>query len=106
MAFAIKDNKIQEVDDDEVDYELESPNTFFGSHVNLIPVQNSVQGPRLFYGARFYNQAMPLEKPEAPWVQNLIDGDENGRSFDDYYGKHAGAIFADDEGEVVKVTPD
>jgi DNA-directed RNA polymerase subunit beta len=102
----LRNSTFQEFGDKEVDYEFHSPNSFFGSHVNLIPIQNAVQGPRLFYGARFYNQAMPLSEPEAPLVQNVIDGDEDGRSFDEYYGKQAGAVRADTEGTVTKVTPD
>jgi hypothetical protein len=72
MSYAVKNNQIQEVGDDEFDVELDNPNTFFGSHINLIPLHSAVQGPRLFYGARFYNQALPLANPEAPLVQNLV----------------------------------
>jgi DNA-directed RNA polymerase subunit beta len=104
--YGIKDNQISELDDNEIDYDLPSPNSFFGSHVNLIPLQNAVQGPRLFYGARFYNQAMPVSDPQAPFVQNLIDGDEKGRSFDELFGKDAGAVFANEKGRVLNITPD
>ena len=94
---AVRDNQIQELDDTEADYELVTPNSFFGSHINLIPMHSAVQGPRLFYGARFYNQALPLANPQAPWVQNLDDLDEKGRSFDERFGTNAGAVFADDD---------
>jgi DNA-directed RNA polymerase subunit beta len=101
---AVKGNQIQELDDSEADYELVTPNSFFGSHINLIPMHSAVQGPRLFYGARFYNQALPLVDPQAPWVQNLDDMDDQGRSFDEKFGKTAGAVFADDDdAEVTKV---
>ena len=106
MAHGVKDNQIQEIDDGEADYEITTPNAFFGSHINLIPLQSAVQGPRLFYGARFYNQALPLHSPEAPLVQNLADGDPQGRSFDELFGEKAGAVFSPEEGEVVDVTPD
>lgn len=103
MAYALKNNQITELEpDEEPDVELRSPATFFGSHVNLIPVQNAVQGPRLFYGARFINQALPLDKPEAPWVQNLLD-DDSGRSFDEQYGKSVGAVFAEDDDDGAEV---
>lgn len=105
-AFALRDNKIQEVDDNEVDVELLSPNNFFSTHINLIPMHSAVQGPRLFYGARFYNQALPLAKPDAPLVQNLDVQDKDGQSFDEKLGKIAGAVIADDDGEVVDLTPD
>jgi DNA-directed RNA polymerase subunit beta len=104
--YAIKDQKIQPVDDDEIDVDMTSPNQFFGSHINLIPLQSAVQGPRLFYGARFYNQALPVVNAEAPLVQNLIDGDEKGRSFDEHFGKHAGALHAGEAGQVLDVNPD
>lgn len=106
MRTALKDGIIQEVPDDELDVELPDHSSFFGSHVNLIPLQSAVQGPRLFYGARFQNQAMPVANPQAPFVQNLIPDDPKGRTFDEHYGKAAGAVFADDEGEVLDVTPD
>lgn len=103
---ALKDYKFAEVPDSELDYEIDSPNKFFGSHVNLIPLQNAVAGARLFYGARFANQAMPLVHREAPLVQNLVDGDPQGRSFDEYYGEKMGAIRSPVEGIVHSVSPD
>jgi hypothetical protein len=105
-SFALRDNKIQEVDDNEVDVELLSPNNFFSTHINLIPMHSAVQGPRLFYGARFYNQALPLIKPDAPLVQNLDSQDKDGQSFDEKLGKIAGSVIADDDGEIVDLTPD
>lgn len=104
--FGTRNNQIQEMDDSEVDVELITPNNFFSTHVNLIPLQSAVQGPRLFYGARFYNQALPLMKPEAPLVQNLDDSDADGFSFDEKLGRKAGALFADEDSEVQDVTPD
>jgi len=105
-SFALRDNKIQEVDDNDVDVELLSPNNFFSTHINLIPMHSAVQGPRLFYGARFYNQALPLVNPDAPLVQNLDAQDKDGQSFDEKLGKIAGSVIADDDGEVVDLTPD
>jgi len=105
-AFALRDNKIQEVDDNEVDVELLSSNNFFSTHINLIPMHSAVQGPRLFYGARFYNQALPLVNPDAPLVQNLDSQDKDGQSFDEKLGKIAGSVIADDDGEVVDLTSD
>ncbi|MDB6076086.1 MAG: rpoB, partial [Verrucomicrobiaceae bacterium] len=106
MRHAIKDSKIQQVGDKEPDYELASPSQFFGSHVNLIPLHSAVQGPRLFYGARFIDQAMPLVNPEAALVQNLDDQDPDGRSFDEHAGVHAGALRSRHAGEVVAIDPD
>lgn len=105
---ALRDRQFEEVDDADVDFDFESPSQFFGSHVNLIPLQSAVAGPRLFYGARFYNQAMPLVNAEAPLVQarasNEADGEDT--SFDDVFGRYAGAVRADAGGRVVSVSPD
>lgn len=105
MGYGIKDGTIAQIEDDEAEFEFTSPNSFFGSNVNLIPIQNAVQGPRLFYGARFGNQALPLAKPQAPLVQSAIDNDPEGRSFDERYGRRAGARFADEDGTVLQVKP-
>lgn len=105
-VYALRDNKIQEIPDDEVDVELISPNNFFSTHINLIPMHSAVQGPRLFYGARFYNQALPLKNPDAPLVQNLDATDDAGQSFDEKLGRIAGSVVADDDGEIVDLTPD
>jgi DNA-directed RNA polymerase subunit beta len=105
---ALQDGQFTEVPDSDVDFEFGSPNKFFGTHVNLIPLQSAVAGPRLFYGARFYNQALPLEHPEAPLVQALAedDPDGKGRSFDEIFGGNAGAIRAHGAGHVTGLTPD
>lgn len=105
-SYALKDNQIQEVDDKEVDYEIVSPNAYFGTHVNTIPLQNAVQAPRSFYGARFVNQSMPLVGAEAPLVQTLMDEDKEGRSFDEYYGRFVGALRSDRSGKVLNVVDD
>ena len=101
---AMQGTEFKEVGDSDVDYELESPNQLFGSHINMIPMQNAVAGSRLFYGARFLNQALPLKNAEAPLVQSLPDGAD--RTFDEEMGKHAGAVYADKTGEITSVTPD
>ena len=98
--LGVVNNKLEEVDD--FDLELPHASKLIGSHINLIPVQSAVQGPRLFYGARFMNQAMPLQHPEEALVQNLDE--ESGRSFDDIMGQHAGAVFSDTDGDVEDVT--
>lgn len=105
-VFGVKDSKIQEIDDNDVDVELVAPSSFFSSHINAIPLQNAVQGPRLFYGARFYNQALPLMNSEAPLVQNLVDNDDSGESFDERYGRFAGALRSDKDGVVTQVDKD
>jgi DNA-directed RNA polymerase subunit beta len=103
--IALSNGKFIEVDsDDDVDYELATEDRLFGSHINAIPIQSAVQGPRLFYGARFENQALPLKDAEVPLVQN--QDMDTGLSFDKLYGKYAGAVEADDDFTVDKVDPD
>lgn len=106
MASGIRQGVLDEIEDDEADFEFLSPSQFFSSNVNTIPIQNAVQSPRLFYGARFVAQAQPLKKPEAPLVQNLDPLDRDGRSFDEQFGMLAGAIRSDDDGVVEDATPD
>ncbi len=101
--IAVRGNRIEEVPHDEVDFELPSTHNFFSSHINLIPMQSAVQGPRLFYGARFFNQAMPVKNPQAPWVQNKPS--DSDRSFDELMGDRAGTFRAEAPGTVSRVTP-
>lgn len=103
---ALKENQFTDVADKDIDFELTTPNHFLGSHANLIPLQSAVQAGRLFYGARFANQALPVNNPEEPLVQNLSDEDPQGRSFDELMGPSAGAIRSKHEGRVTEVTPD
>jgi hypothetical protein len=90
MALTVYNNKFEDRPDTEVDYELDSPARLLGSHTNMIPLQSAVQGTRLFYGARFYNQALPLTEGEAPLVQNLDP--ESKTSFDKMAAKRLGAV--------------
>ena len=107
MAYiGLKNEILQELKENEIDYELDSPNKFFSTHANLVPLQNSVQGPRVFYGAKFNNQALPVLDSEAPWVQTLIDGDPEGKSFDDYLGDIAGAKKSQTAGTITKIGKD
>lgn len=104
--IGIKNYQIQEVEDDDVDYEIMSPSHIVGSHAAAVPLSSSVNGPRIFYGARFFDQAVALRNPEAPLVQSLDEDDPDGRSVDDKFGRRAGAVMADDDMEILDVTPD
>lgn len=108
MSNAIKDNKIQEVKDSEIDFELPSFSRLNGSHTNVVPMYSNTQTARMFYGSRFANQAMPIEYREAPLVQALDPEDPDGRSFEEEYGERMGARYwrNDKPGEVVSVKPD
>jgi DNA-directed RNA polymerase subunit beta len=91
---AIKDHDLNYVDPTDVDYEMLSSDHLTSPHIGAMPMRNAVQPTRLFYGSRFFNQALPLANPQAPWVQAAMEGDEQGRSFDDYLGGKAGALRA------------
>lgn len=108
MKHVVRNNRLEEIDDDDedIDYELPSVVQQYGSHTNSIPLQSAVQTPRLFYGARFANQALALERGEAPLVQNLDTSDPEGRSFDEIAGEKLGAIRAKRPGRVLSITPD
>ena len=108
MASVIKENKIQDVDDNEVDYEMISPSRVVGANASLVPMSSNSQSTRLFYAAKFVEQAMPLATREAPLVQALDPESEDGKSFEQEFGKRMGARFFDnaDEGTVTEVTPD
>lgn len=100
----IKFNRLEQAKDDEVDYEFNDSNGFFSANANAIPMPSAVQGPRIFYGARFFEQALPLVENEAPLVRNLEN--QSGRSFDFVLGESVGARRSKVAGVVEKVTPD
>lgn len=87
---------------DSHDYELLHPSQHVGSHVSTIPLQGNVASPRLFYGARFLNQAMPLVNREAPLVKNTSGA--AGES-DAFWGEKMGITRSKVAGTVKAVTP-
>jgi len=92
---------------DDADYELPDTSGLFATGVNLMPMPSTVQSPRLLYGNKFFEQALPLVNREAPLVRNL--NNQTGRSWDHTMGKHLGAVRAEDDEDgatVRKVTDD
>ncbi len=107
VVNVIKDSKIQEAPDDEVEFELPSASRLFSTSANVVPLQSNAQSTRLFYASRFVEQAMPLVNRETPLVQALDDEDPDGNSFENKFGARVGAKYNDGEdGEVVAVEPD
>lgn len=106
MAAVIKNNQIQDVDDREVDVEIPTFTRLVSAHANAIPLSSNAQSPRIFYGTRFLNQAMPLIDPEEPLVQTMDP--EDGLSFEEKFGEKMGARYwrSDIGGTVKKITPD
>jgi DNA-directed RNA polymerase subunit beta len=99
----IKDGELGYASPDEVDWEIPSTDQLTGLNINAIPLRGAVQPTRLFYGARFFNQALPAVKGEAPLVQSLSQDDTT--SFDEILGRKMGAKFADEDMEVLDVKP-
>lgn len=100
----VRNNEIQFGNDDEAEYELDDTSGILSYNANLIPMTSAVQSPRSFYGARFFEQALPMVKRQAPLVRNL--NASNGRSWDWTLGSKMGALRAESDGVVEKVTPD
>lgn len=107
MPQAIKDNQIVDIKENDWDYSLDSTSRIHGSHTSLVPLSSNAQSQRLFYAARFLNQAMPLQTRETPLVQSLDPDSKDGLSFEEQCGRRAGArFFDDDDGEVIAVSSD
>jgi DNA-directed RNA polymerase subunit beta len=100
----VRNNELEVADEKDADYALDDTSGFFSTNANLVPLASAVQGPRVFYGARFFEQALPLRDREAPLVRNLEAS--SGRSWDYVMGEHAGAVRSKGDGLVTKVTPD
>src|SRR6266849_9478240 len=100
LRTTLRNGEFGQNNDNSIDIELGNPSKSVGLNANLVPLQSSVAGGRVFYGSRFQTQALPLVTPEAALVQNLDPDDPDGKSFDDKMGEHAGAIFAKDNGIV------
>lgn len=85
----------------EVRYVAPSMEQSFSPLSNLVALKSSSKPHRISMGARYIAQALPLEVPEAPLVQSGVPR-QPGRSFDELYGRHMGAVFAGSDGGVVE----
>lgn len=95
--------KLEYVTRDKIDYTLPDFSSAFSPLANLIPFVSATKPGRVSMGSRYMTQALPVANAEAPWVQSGITGDPEGRSYEDDYGKHMGAVRADKGGRVVDV---
>jgi hypothetical protein len=93
----------KEVNDKDIDYDFLSSNQHYSSHSLLVPLQSATAGARVFYGAKFFNQYVPLKNAEVPLVQSA---DDEGNSFYRTLGDTAGNVSSKVDGTVVDVTPD
>jgi DNA-directed RNA polymerase subunit beta len=97
--WVVKNSTIEEAEpDEEVDYEMLSPNHMWSTNINMIPTQGAVQGARLFYGSRFFEQARSLVNGEPPLVQT--HSDDHGKSWEAALGPQLGAVMADEDSDV------
>lgn len=102
MFKGIKNNRLDIIE--EPDYILEKSDSLFSPIGNALPMIFNVQAPRSLYGAKFFEQTLPLAEREAPLVRNL--NLDTGRSWDFELGESMGAIRAPDNGVVDKVDED
>lgn len=71
---------------------------------NMIPLKSEVKAQRMAMASRMLTQAVPLVKPEAPLVQSGIPGTDE--SYEANYGRHMGAVRADNDGDIISVDRD
>lgn len=103
-VYAIWRGKIQDVPISKVKYALPHGEDAFSAMANFVPMKSAVKGQRAVMASRMLTQALPLVNAEAPYVQVGVP-DQPGKSFEEIYGtKIMGAIRADEDAEVKKVT--
>ena len=86
------------------DYILPESDAPYSATANAMPMLHNAQAPRGFYGARFFEQTLPLINRQSALVKNL--NTKTGRSWDTELGKGMGAVFAPDDGVVEKFDDD
>lgn len=106
FVVAVVRGKTRFVRPDQVDLVMPHFEYAFSPMTNLVPLKSATKGQRVAMGSRFITQALPVHEPEAPLVRNAVPGRPN-YSFEEYYGKYMGAVFARDQpGRVVAVNED
>jgi DNA-directed RNA polymerase subunit beta len=99
----MKGGKLTYVPKNQIDYVLPNFEDAFSPLGNLIPLKSMVKGQRVAMGSRYLTQALPLTNAQAPFVQGALPGTGGNRSFEEEYGKHLGAVAADQDGRVVGI---
>lgn len=100
---AIRNDEIQYVPREEVDYVVPSAGNMISRATAMIPFPEAIKGQRLLMGSRMMQQSMPLREPEAPLVQTA---DDDGNSLYDKMSEVVGASRAPVAGTVLKVSGD
>jgi DNA-directed RNA polymerase subunit beta len=104
--IAMLNGKLQYVSKADVKYELPHFEHVFSDVTNLVPMKSALKGQRAVMGARMLTQALPLENPEAPFVQSAVPGTGGQKSFDEHFGGFMGAVRAKQGGQVTAVSPE
>lgn len=104
---AIRGGKLTYVPRHEVDYHVPSMEQSFSPLTNMVPIKSASKPHRASMGGRMITQSLPVVDAEAPFVRSQVPG-QPGKSFEELFGRHMGAVFAHDKqpGVVEKVTPD
>jgi len=103
----IRDGKMTYAPKHEIDYIVPSMEQTFSPLTNLVPLKSAAKAHRSSMGARMITQSLALANPEAPLVRTEVPN-QPGRSFEELFGRHVGAVFArkDAPGTVEAVTPE
>jgi DNA-directed RNA polymerase beta subunit len=103
--LTIQRGKTRYLPEQEVRWELPFMETTFSPISNLVPLKSMAKGQRVNMGSRFFTQALPLARPEAPLVQNALPYDPQ-RSYEELWGTKLGAIYAEHPGVITAIGPD
>jgi len=102
---AIVNGKMKYIPREEAQYMAPSMDASFSTLSNMVPLKSMMKGHRVIMGARMFTQALPLVGAESPLIQSATN-DDPARSYEDEMGKSLGAAYADEQSQVVSVTPD
>lgn len=105
FVAAIVNGRMRMVPRDKVEYEFPTMQATQHAIGQMVPMTSGVKAQRAIMAARMLTQALPLENPEAPFVQAGIP-DELDRSYEEKYGEKFGAIRAKEPLKITKVTDD
>lgn len=99
---AVKNGKIDQFPDDDVDYELVSPNHQFTETSVMVPLTSTIKGARTFIASKYATQALPLVNPDSPLVDVLDDDTDDG--YTKTLGRRLGLKNSDFDGVVKNVS--
>lgn len=105
FVAALVHGEMRMVPREEVEYSIPHMQNTIHAVGSMVPMTSAVKGQRAVMASRMLTQALPLENPEAPLVQNGIL-DEDDMSYEEKYGTNLGAIKAKAGGTVLSVDKD